>query len=363
MKSGYKLSEFTRKYSNFLSVAFFCVGFAWDWFTIDRIDSYIEMSFLVGYFFILTILTYLSFTYIEYDIKSRYKAFLYKYLPLAIQFLLGGLCSTFVIFFSRSVSISKTSIFFILIGLILLVNEFFRKKLTIYIKFIIYSFVSYLFMACLLPTILSTYNSFVFYLSGLISISVCVLLLYSIHLKVKNKIKGSYQKLIANIVAVHVILSFFYFLKIIPPVPLALTESFVATNIKKVKNTYEISYQPKEWYNIWDKRESTLKFLSNENIFVFTSIFSPNNLDVRIQHRWKQYNANTQDWETTDIIEYEIQGGREDGYRGYTYKSNISEGEWKVEVLTNNEIIIGVIKFIIVIQDKAEDRKVKIIKR
>lgn len=50
------------------------------------------------------------------------------YLPLAIQFFLGGLSSAYVIYFARSVSLSKTAVFFGLLLLLFIANEFYEKE-------------------------------------------------------------------------------------------------------------------------------------------------------------------------------------------------------------------------------------------
>ena len=47
-------------------------------------------------------------------------------------------------------------------------------------------------------------------------------------------------------------------------------------------------------------------------------------------------------------IGYNITGGRDHGFRGYTYKSNVKEGLWKVEVITEEELVLGVIDFEII---------------
>lgn len=358
-KSFSKISEFNNKYSKYLNVIFFSSGFIWDWFTIDRIDNSTELIFLGIYFVLLTICKYFNYTFLSYNLKPKVEEFFSKYLPLAQQFFLGGLCSASVIYFSRSVSISKTAVFFILIALIFIIMEFFRKRLSVYLQFIMYSFVSFIFLACIMPVIFSAYNSFIFYFSGILSLSITLLLIYFINRRLKNTFKTSYSKLLLNVFTVYAIVVLFYIFKLIPPVPLALTESKVATDIKKIENNYDITYQPEKWYQLWKSNESNLKFLQNEKVFVYTSIFSPSNLNIKIYHRWNWLNPVTNKWQITDKIGYKVQGGREKGFRGYTNKSNISKGDWKVEVITEEEIIIGIISFSVEIVSNLDDRTLK----
>lgn len=53
-------------------------------------------------------------------------------------------------------------------------------------------------------------------------------------------------------------------------------------------------------------------------------------------------------WEIVEDIDYDITGGRDGGYRGYTFKNNVKEGLWKVEVITNEELVLGVVDFKVV---------------
>lgn len=47
---------------------------------------------------------------------------------------------------------------------------------------------------------------------------------------------------------------------------------------------------------------------------------------------------------TTDKLDYEVTGGRGGGYRGYTYKLNVS-GKWRVDEETEEGLLLGRIKF------------------
>ncbi|WP_317045331.1 DUF2914 domain-containing protein [Formosa algae] len=80
----------------------------------------------------------------------------------------------------------------------------------------------------------------------------------------------------------------------------------------------------------------------------FLLIFAPTALQKSIIHRWKWYNESINEWVTVDNISYNITGGRNNGYRGYTYKNNIKPGLWSVEVLTEEELLLGVIDFEII---------------
>ena len=74
------------------------------------------------------------------------------------------------------------------------------------------------------------------------------------------------------------------------------------------------------------------------------------------------------EWKTTkfrmgtpadrDNIDYVIIGGRDAGFRGYTYKNNVKPGLWRVDVTTKEGLILGVIDFEIIINSNLKPKRV-----
>lgn len=60
------------------------------------------------------------------------------------------------------------------------------------------------------------------------------------------------------------------------------------------------------------------------------------------------YNDKQDKWLTTDRLNYKISGGRDGGYRGYTFKKNVSPGLWRIDVETSREQLLGSISFEII---------------
>ncbi|WP_317045812.1 DUF2914 domain-containing protein [Brumimicrobium salinarum] len=135
---------------------------------------------------------------------------------------------------------------------------------------------------------------------------------------------------------------------------MALKEGIVAHNVQKTKNGFEVSYEKNHWSTFWRDYNEIITLQKNDPVYVFTTIFAPTEIRKPILHRWFKFDNNNEKWLKTDEIQYEIIGGRNKGYRGYTYKENTHPGKWKVEVLTLEEQILGVLKFEIVIKPKQE---------
>ena len=83
-------------------------------------------------------------------------------------------------------------------------------------------------------------------------------------------------------------------------------------------------------------------------------------MNRQINHQWQKYFPNRREWITTDSLGYKITGGRDGGYRGYTYKKNVSPGDWRIDVKIEDGATLGRINFKI-IRTKNTNREFKTI--
>lgn len=352
--------RFLRRHEKYAPIIFFIGGFVFDSFTLGRIDRLYDLIVLCLHMTFLTITIYLYNLVDDGKWKNTIFERYGEYYPLAIQFFFGGLSSAYVIYFSRSVSLSKTISFFIILIVLLFSNEFLKKRISNkYLQFSVYFFISFTFFTFMIPVLIKEMNTYIFIFSGLASL-VSTLLLITIIYRVSQSTRAEIHlgKLIGIVLSIYTLINIFYFFKLIPPVPLALDIGIVAHNINLENNNYVVTYETDEWYVFW--RKHRLKFIHkpNENVYVFSSIFAPTDLEKSIFHRWKWYNDNTDEWEIIEDIGYVITGGRDAGYRGYTYKNNVKQGIWKVEVITEEELVLGVINFEIIISSSLHPKGV-----
>ncbi|WP_339665617.1 DUF2914 domain-containing protein [Maribacter arcticus] len=339
--------DFIRRNAKYAPIVFFIGGFIFDTLTLGRIDRTYDLTILCLHMTSLSIVLYLYNLVDDGKWKNTFLERYEEYFPLAIQFFFGGLSSAYVIYFSRSVSLSKTASFFIILVLLLIANEFLKKRISNkYLQFGVYYFISFTFFTFMIPVFLKELNTTIFLISGVTSLAVTLVLLIFIYGKspsTRQEIKLG--KMIIIILSIYGIINLFYFLKLIPPVPLALDKGIVAHNVTMKDDTYLVSYEPEDSFVFWRKHKLDFAYVPDESVYIFSSIFAPTDLKKAVFHRWKWYNHNTKEWEITEDIGYNITGGRDGGFRGYTYKNNVKPGEWEVQVLTDEEHVLGVIKF------------------
>lgn len=353
-----RFRAFIRKHQKYAPVFFFICGFIWDSLTLGRIDRLYDRIILCTYLASLSGCLYLYNLSGDGKWKDTFIERFEEYLPLAIQFFLGGLCSAYVIYFSRSVSFSKTVSFFIILVVLLFANELLKKRISNkYLQFSAYFFVNFTFFTFFIPVLVKHMNTFIFITSGLISLVSTIALVVYIYKSSPSTRKEVHKgKMLGILIGIYVIINTFYVFNLIPPVPLALDTGIVAHNIEKQNGEYQVSYERTEWYKFWRDNREQFIHRKGENIYVFTSIFAPSNLNKKVAHRWKWFSPHTNEWEVIDDINFEITGGRDEGFRGYTFKSNVMEGFWKVDVITEEGLVLGIIDFEI-IQDSTLEPK------
>lgn len=350
-----RFRAFVRKHQKSAPVVFFILGFTWDSLTLGSVDRLYDQVIICLYLVSLSGTLYLFNRSDDAAWKGTFLERYEDYFPLAIQFFIGGLCSAYVIFFSRSVSFTKTVSFFIILVILLFANELLKKRISNkYLQFGTYFFVNFTFFTFFIPVIINVMNTFVFVVSGGISLSTTLFLVTFIYGKSPSTRRElNKTKLINLILIIYASINVFYFFNLIPPVPLALEEGIVAHNIDKQNGSYMVTYQAG---GLLTKFDSETYYKQGDSLFIFTSIFAPADLKKKINHHWQWKNPKSEKWETSDKIEFEITGGRDGGYRGYTYKTNMLEGKWKVDVITNNDLILGRINFTVIMDSSSTER-------
>lgn len=339
-------SRLFHQYKRFLPVASFVAGFSWDSFTLTRIDLWSDNLILLSYLLLLGLLITIV-NFVQEQVITR--PFILKWqniYPLAIQFFLGGLFSSFVVFYFKSSALSKNWIFLVLLLLILVGNEFIENRLAnIKLQFSLFFLATFSFLIFFLPVLLKAMNRLTFIASGLLSLSLVMGLLYFIFRKSKNKSRSELRHTILIISFLFLLINVFYFLNWIPPVPLALKEGGIYHHVSRSDDGYVLKFEKGSWYHFWKNSNDVYHYQQGDTVFCFAAVFAPTKLNKNIFHHWQVYDDQQRVWNSTDRLGYRIYGGRDGGYRGFTYKRNIQQGKWRVNVETEEGQLLGRISF------------------
>ena len=92
----------------------------------------------------------------------------------------------------------------------------------------------------------------------------------------------------------------------------------------------------------------TVHVAPGEKVYAYNAIFAPANLKTTIVHDWQFYDAARKTWVSESKLSFSINGGRKEGYKGYSWQSNLMPGSWRVYVKNQRGQVLGIVRFTVV---------------
>ncbi|MDR1729025.1 MAG: DUF2914 domain-containing protein [Acidobacteriota bacterium] len=342
-----KAKAFYSKYEKFSAPAVFAVGFAWDALTLRRIDNLFDNLCLLGYLAVLGAVVVLTLRMQEgAPLPDRLRRFAPRF-PWVAQFCFGGLFSSYVVFYFKSASFTRTAFFFLALVALLVGNEFLEDRLqNRTLLAALYSFCCFTFLAFFLPVLLRAVSPWVFVLAGVVGATLTLgVFALGICRKGFDRRRAALQ-VGSPTLGVFLLLNALYFTDLIPPVPLALKTGHPYHAVAKKAGGYEVRYVAPSILRFWRDWDDPFYWTPGEAVYCHTAIFAPEGVQVRLVHVWSRQTPSG--WVATDRMAFGINGGRDGGYRWFSRKRNVSPGEWRVEVKTASGQTLGEIDFTIV---------------
>ena len=336
-------SQTYSKYNSRRLPLFFIAGIFVDVLTLTRIDSMFALA--QHGIFLLIVGTLLTFEVLNQARPLQiYKVFEkpWRYREEIIHFFLGSLLSAFAVFYFKSSSYFNFIVFFGAIIALMIANEMkFLRRYGLSIRFTYFSICVLSFFCYLVPMLWGRVGVLPF-LTSLI-ISAAVLYVIFIFLNKRAPADESIKMTIAlPTQSVFLIFFFLYFLQLIPPVPLSLKKIGIYHDVKKTSAGYVLSHE-QPWWKFWHQGDRQFIAVDNDKIFCYFRIFSPTGFTDQVKVRWLYKMKNG--WNSSDAIPVKIAGGRDHGFRGFTWKENFQPGKWQVRIETMDNREIGRLNF------------------
>lgn len=263
-----------------------------------------------------------------------------------IQFAFGGLLSTFLVFYFRSSTLSVSWPFLLLLALAFIGNEAFKKhyaRLSYQVSILFISIFS--FAIFIVPVIFRQMGDAVFLYSGFISLALIAVFVSLLQFVSHKHVLGNIKTLRLSILSIYFFINFLYFANLTPPIPLALKEAGVYHKIERnVSGNYTALGEKESWTDFF-VRYKRVHILPGQSVYVYSAVFSPRELNVNLTHEWQRYDDREKKWVSFDRIPLSIVGGRDGGYRTYSYTNVVYPGFWRVNVLTPQGLLVGRIEF------------------
>jgi hypothetical protein len=334
------------KLGDYLPAVFFFAGFIWDALTIGHnvtaFDLIIFAGYLLGAGLILFSISRPSFVLAdEAKLPSRLYAIVTSRWPyFLLQFLFGSLLSALFILYFKSSSHWLAWLMSLLLASLLVANEFLEDQYRRFtVSWALFGLCAMLLFNFALPFLLGSVLSIWFYLSTILG----AMLAYWLYRKTPNHLGSIWP---VSVIAGLLMLA--YTVDMIPPVPLVKRDIAMAYAIEKVQGVngnakYQLTQQKSPWWVFWRKSSDDLEVQNGQRIYCFSTIFAPAGLKTKLFHDWELHTK--QGWVLQSRASFTVSGGRYNGFRGYTYRSNPVAGDWRVVIKTENEKTIAVHKF------------------
>lgn len=356
------LRGFIQQHETRLEVAFFVGGFIFDILLLGSPDQWFGILQQVVYLTVIAALIHYEMLYrLRKWRPGRWTRKVWEWRNLVLHFSLGSLLNLYSLFYIKSASLFSSLIFLVLMIGFILANELpIVKRAKVSAKVALYSICLFSFFSILYPIAFG----FVGWLPFGFAIAT-TLLVFSGQVKLVSRSIADRltltRAMLAPVTSVMIAFVVFYALGWIPPVPLSVREQGIYHMIEKRGDKVELSFE-KSWWRFWQTSNTEFRAEVGDKIYFYAQIYSPTRISDQVAIRWLQKDEKGV-WRPSDRIPMSIQGGREEGFRGYAFKGNYTPGEWQVRVETSSGIEISRLYFDVVAAETKGPRVFTVIER
>lgn len=337
------LDDVIKPFRHHLLTVAFVGGFVVDNLTLNRVDQLFDNLVLAGYVVLaMSGLIYLYFG-TSGKLGERIRMHASRWAPLAVQFAFGGLMSGLLVFYSRSGSWWTSWPFLFIMLAVIVGNEFIKRRSERLIFNLGVLFVAlFSYVVLIMPVMLGRMGDEVFIVSGIVALVVFILFSKVLYRIVPHFMEMNTRMIILTTFAIYASLNVLYFTNLIPPIPLSMKEIGVYHNVeKRPEGGYVLTYEKGPWYALWHQSDTTYHYALGNRVYCYASVFAPTRFKTTITHRWEYYDQNIRAWTHHEAISFPIDGGRADGYRGYSFIESVRDGTWRCSVETPRGQVIG----------------------
>lgn len=335
-----------RAHERHLSALFMAGGFAFDSWAFGRIDHPATQAVFIVYLLVAGIAIAAQHGLEARSEDRQPSPRVRNAIMFTTQFALGALLSGFCVFYIRSASLFASWPFLIFMVSVFVGQEVFRQYHARLVFAALLLFLSvYSYFVMLVPMLIGSIGQWPFLLSGVLALGLFALYMRALARLGHDRYRATRLQIGAGVAVITLLINASYFLKVLPPLPLVLTDAGAYHEVRRVKGEYhaEAEEEPAAWRALFGTNP-VMHPKQGARIYAYSAVFAPHGLSTRIIHEWQWLNAQGT-WVTRQRVPVAIAGGRDDGFRFYTYRTAPSPGEWRVNILSDDSRAIGRIRF------------------
>ena len=357
-----RAKAFYRDHEPACTAGFFVAGFLFDTLAVGRIDKLHNILHQATYLSLCAFFTSLELRELHggFTPPERLKT-AWRYHEAATHFMLGTLLNIYTLFFFKSASMGVSFLFLAFLAGLLAVNELkpFESSGTL-LRMTLFSLCLVSYFTYLIPTLMGRIGALPF-LGSLAAASACVAILtWRLDRRMPENRASVRKHVVYPFAAVALGFAMLYFAKIIPPVPLSLSEIGVYHEVRREGGRFALVSTRPRW-KFWQRGDQEFLARPGDAIYCWISVFSPTRFKERLEVRWRFREPDG--WGEPEIIPLPITGGRDAGWRGFTVKAKHKPGRWRVEIATSDARELGRIDINVAQDGSTTPRETRIIWR
>lgn len=336
LKSEMTSLKFLRR---FFPVLAFLGGFAWDALTIGQRVRAVDLWTLGAYLAAACGLAFWlalraarkqsapSFDNAGSGAKARMRDFAWQAPYLLLQFFFGSIFSALFILYFKSSGHLGTWLTTLFLGALLVGNEFARKSYRRHFTLIwaLLALNAVLLFNFALPHALGSLNPQWFYVSTAVGIGLTHGL--------RRLVPGQPGRVLpAWLLAGALLVA--SALDMIAPVPLVKQDLAVGHSFVREDDRFLLMVEQAPAWQFWRGQSPTVNVTEGERLYGVSAVFAPLGVTALLEHRWEVREAGG--WRLVYRNTFQSTGGRERGFRGYSWVLNPQPGEWRLIVATQD---------------------------
>jgi len=124
-------------------------------------------------------------------------------------------------------------------------------------------------------------------------------------------------------------------LDMIAPVPLVKRDVAVGQQFVHKEGVFALQVEAAPAWQFWREAARTVHVPEGGRLYGVSAVFAPLGVTALLEHRW-EYRDPSSGWRPVSRSRFAATGGRERGFRGYSYVSDPAVGDWRLVVATQD---------------------------
>lgn len=246
---------------------------------------------------------------------------------LLLQFFFGGIFSALFILYFKSSAYLGTWLVTMFLGVLLVGNEFAGKRYGQRFTLIwaLFALNAILLLNFALPHLLGSLDPRWFYLSTAAGI-VLAHLLWFLAPGRPGRIRPAWG------VAGGLLLA--WSLGMVAPVPLVKRDLAVGHDFVLGAERYALQVEQAPAWQFWRDQAAIVHLAAGERLYGVSAVFAPLGVSAALEHRWETRDVGG--WRLVYRNRFQSNGGRERGFRGYSWILDPPPGDWRFTVATQD---------------------------